>query len=799
MPSGSVVGLRGGAGLEVEPIGEQGYFYSRYEGMMRAAEKETFKMGVLGLLKIDKDSDWEFVVDQYDSEDTDNRAKGVKALVASIHVTKDTFDEVYETLLDSLLDNPHGDWIIVVDYPTSDKSGAASFKLPSIFRSTLGKPPGPPDPQPTSPTKSARIFNTAKHNTEKAISPSPTKSHIKSPKKQVKFPANPISPMGARHTPLTNFAGKPRIHRIIYGPDGEMVSIPNKSERFVKAALGLLKIDEDSDWEFYVRIHDSPDNTSSEPMLFKIAKMTSAQIYDDEIRDFLFDPDDRFQVHVFVPGDSDEEQSGENEGIEILGDKIQNLSQEIFRSSNISGNNPGIFDTGGEYTKQVEVLSTQETAPDIFQRSPRISGNFGKSGRSVSRAKVVSQQTPLPPRDSKGYIYGIAGKVWAEPNANFFRDAALKLLNLDNLEHDRWRFTVDVYSTTDGRFTGLIKVNNNNFNSAFEQEISPLIEGTNNWPIFVRKSHIRSNRALEPDLQSKDFVAIASYRGTSWWKIPSGDKLDRNYGINQHQKYFFQAMKVHFPVSELRPRERVFLQEGLTRFDLGVGGMAVTDELWRFVQTEVGKRDTRLELNIILHDELTGEIGIRMPGNLHSSSFSPSHFAILYEEIEKMTSKWSDNGDAPDYFKFWKRAQDREEQEESCTQFPYAADQKSVDDLRTYFSNSPYQTNCVWFSPQWKFFIHDLDYPKMKPVEWSPEQGRTVKGFRNSLKKLYSENSERDTGNFEVTQTKGEASLRFVLKPDTTEDEWKVNVVDWLRGRNIQVRPVDSTGIEYSE
>ncbi|KAK2623737.1 hypothetical protein QTJ16_006918 [Diplocarpon rosae] len=662
-PSGTALGMRGGAGttrvLYNHYGGSKVLSLSRSTQLVSAAE---FRDAALDLLQLHPDSNWVIVFDQFNNSE---RFKDdlQKKFVRSFEVTKDNFQNKFDAYLQARISNKEDDWILVAAYkhlrlPGGEKSPAtfalssstetrgslpdAKFRPP--FSPTAGHLPAPPTAAPSAPPagptpvisppgprrkiyhykgpasslasdgSDEATFEDSAAALEEAIERLMRKTRARwivsitmystdgNRTASITFPSGASETVYRQFTsfaadssaivcheptitapaqwPRTRQPKPPRAEAPIYHLNSSLGRrVKDDARDFLTQALSLLGLDaSDDDWEFYVGVYADETKEDAEARSFRsefrVNKDTAADIYSSRIRDFLFD---RFQdYHVTV-------RTASGRGLRRFDSKKTDF---------------GVPPPPG---------ATQAQAPRRSLWDP-----------------------PL----LKDHIYAYGGTCPVENlTSGAFISASLALLGL--YEGDDWQFFVETYDHG-GRQSEWARWTKTGRNAErFKQEILPRRNsGDGAWPVFVRRTNVGpSAGALQPPGDQTDVCRLRMSDGrTAYWKLPS--PASRNYGINQVQNDFFSAMRVFFPRGKTRPEERISIHG----FDLGIGGMEITQSLWDRVVGDVQRGTTargyRVDKISARNNSIVAPTQFfRVPGTVRHGQYVVGDYADLAAKI----------------------------------------------------------------------------------------------------------------------------------------------------------------------
>ncbi|PBP27596.1 hypothetical protein BUE80_DR001478 [Diplocarpon rosae] len=811
-PTGTALGMRGGAGttrvLYNHYGGSKVLSLSRSTQLVSAAE---FRDAALDLLQLHPDSNWVIIFDQYNNSE---RFKGdlQKKFVRSFEVTKDNFRKIFDAYLQARISNKEDDWIIVAAYKHLRLPGGEKFPAtfaPSSSTATRGSLPDAKSRPPFSPTAdhvpappTAALAATPARPTAVISPPGPRRKiyHYKGPASSLASDGSDEStfedsaaaleeaierlmrktkarwlvcitmysaggnrtasitfPSGASdlaYRQFTSFAADssaivcheptitapaqwprsrqpkpPRGEAPIYHLNSSLGRrVKDDSRDFFTQALSMLGLDASDAWEFYVGFYADETKEDAEARYFRsevrVNKDTAADIYGSRIRDFLFD---RFQdYHVTV------------------------------RTASARG---------------LRRFDSKQT-------------DFGIPSSPNAPPAQAPQRSLWDPPLLKDHIYAYGGTFPVENlTSAAFISACLALLGL--YEGDEWQFFVETYDHR-GRQSDWARWTKTGRNAErFKNEILPRRnsdDGT--WPVFVRRTNVGpSAGALQPPADQTDVCRLKMSDGrTAYWKLPS--PASRNYGINQVQNDFFSAMRAFFPRGKTRTEERITIHG----FDLGIGGMAITQDLWDRVVGDVQGGTAARGYNVdgvrARDDSITAPTQFfRMPGTVRHGQYVVGDYEDFAAKILVHSKSILGSIPVPKSFRMWYTAEDREDGVDS-RDFDYLPSDQLAIDLAEWFATKRGQTtSCVWLRPIWEEF-RLLDPFRKRITIW---RGETAASFEQELVKATPGCSLSDAKFVQLAVAS--SNQHFAHHPNTaTEDNWRMHIFDQLFGNTIAFR-----------
>ncbi|KAE8445723.1 hypothetical protein EG329_012902 [Mollisiaceae sp. DMI_Dod_QoI] len=766
-PTG-VVKMRGGAGTPATANGPH-YLYSHYNGrdILRAILKdrhpvvdlEVFKAVALKLLGLDDDDDdWAFAVDQYRDQETFKNQLD-KPFVKTFRVNKSNFEHVYENYLKARASNTLHDWVMVVRFEKDPSSAPASFKLP--MKNSLGSPP------------------------------TQTKTPIQDPKIEDKPSGNGLHEASATstrqvHHPTTGYSEDFTNDNVSFRI--ALKKIAGIAEREVPVSMRI---------DFY---SCSPEGGNRFDHYVNFPSAASLGIWTREVGPLIFDGTHDWNITAYRLKDpplfkpSDLWPPWEND-VEIHEPPpVQSTHAKKKRGMD---NGQSMHVTPAEQASKSPPKTSPTKSP--LKQKPS-TGNFPPAGESPR--KGATPATPFPPvLPATGYIYGYAGKARTANDEASFRDAALRLLNLD--PNKEWWLWATIYKP-DGATEIVLPLKNTNFSQHFPR-LANARDKDGNWRVFLHRSAAApfSFSDREPQSNRRNVVVIRNPATETWayWKVPD-DLLIKSYGVNQFQSDFFRAMQVHFPSSELRPGDLVHVDNR----DIGFGGMEIHQDFLEHFKTDFGNSSAqRLEYPIEPSPQSENisatDIGIRLAGCYHLAKASETDYAAIGEEIKQMAYWLVPPNAVPDQFRLWRTAADRERGVASMA-IDYNRQTRDAE-IKSFLESDNRPTNCIWFRPEWpKFIIRDLDNEHTK-LEWDIQTSSGLASFREVLAKLLKKGNSDMTDeelstavqSFEIVNPEWNSKSRFVVNISTTEREWTRDIFDWFQGNELFVKRND--GIDF--
>lgn len=441
-------------------------------------------------------------------------------------------------------------------------------------------------------------------------------------------------------------------------------------------------------------------------------------------------------------------------------------------------------------------------------------GQFTVSMRGGAGSPEGPDAEPVPQPKHIKYIYGYLGRILAENNNVSFLKTALRLLEYDFKNKPDYSFLVDIYPN--GRehpADTTITITKSNYDETFPQFIKPNLDERDDEKraIFVRtSSSAPPGTPIQPD--EIDIIRLHFAGNTSYWKItrdlfnsevfrkkmPAKETPDMGnevfYGINQCQPAFFRAMKLLFEPHSPRLHGPVSLRAGKDSWGLGFDGMEATEDLWQFVceQAKLSKRNTPqiLQFSVIIGmNELSQNlIGAHLTGSHHETHASIVNPRETYSQIEQMSEEYLREKRVPESIRIWHTAEEREQDVEfNVTKLK--KNSTALESLGDYLEGWEGRTHCIWWRPEFGIF-NIVSVENNREVQWDTRGRRQgLRDFKKSTKSLSADGNGFESFVLLEAQSAHNAR-RFVVTKDTTEDEWRMHIYDWLHSRKLFIREI---------
>ena len=419
--------------------------------------------------------------------------------------------------------------------------------------------------------------------------------------------------------------------------------------------------------------------------------------------------------------------------------------------------------------------------------------NTSKADKVTCKVGKKSKQTIklIPPaRAANGYIYGYRGKLLAENTPESFLEAALVLTDQYPVNELKttWSFDIDVPVKTSQKKL-VINLAQANWPNLFLSAVLPYLEANQQWKVFVRRGGKVSD-ALEPSETARDIVRINVHkRGTAYWKVPSDQDTLANCGINQIQPDFVKAMRL-LCYEEDRRKEELHLHS----FSLGLDGLeCVENRFWELVKYD-RNHGASLKYDLTFRPVVTSlpspadstHTTIQMAGSNSFSTVPSGNHLELAQEILSMSESYLSDRLLPGSFRVWENGRSRKFNGDSAV-IKHKPIEQACNGLKKFFKGSS-QSHTIWFRPEWEtFYLHDIDAVQ-NATEWDSHTDQSLQSFKRALGKLWSETGSYNSFCITEMPSLPGRGIRFIINKDTTEDDWRLYVYDWLHSNHLAVK-----------
>ena len=435
---------------------------------------------------------------------------------------------------------------------------------------------------------------------------------------------------------------------------------------------------------------------------------------------------------------------------------------------------------------------TEQHNPPIFHSPNQVTMRGGAGQPAQSGAKTTShfgKDSAVHSTVGEDHmIYGYPGRLiytvsrHIRVDAVGFRKIALRLTGYheNNLE---WEICIDI-PKYHGNAARTATVTDFDFEYQYEKIVRPYLEHESIWKLFVRRRALGGppHGQLRPSSLARNNI-IELHReghGTAYLKVPQKIRNDQIPGINQIQKHFFPAIDLLFnnaPVGKIN----------IDNVSLGVGAIEVTLKLWQHILSGYMSHKRVFEVSEGSEKRETGYV--RLIG---------SHEVIEHAQgdLERVESDLRDNieGLSAPAYRIWESPEKRASNERSVVIDIAVTEAEAVRDLKNFFETPGFVTVAP-FRPEWRTFTVIMTAKTTSPsVNWTPKHGEeTLDSFKAFLRHSFSL-AIVDCEAFIMQEARDPAGdkRKFVIDRSTTEEEWRLNVFDWLRTSRFYFTPRDT-------
>jgi hypothetical protein len=852
--------MRGGAGPTTNSIPLYGPGVSRLSVPKVALNHETFKDAALRLLGWDKDKPFEFTIDQYNNQET-KKLDQEKNFVRSFTVTDQTYQDKWTEFLKTRFTNSLQDWPLRVVSRAEEEKPDPTFVLPtsdaSYLRnipqqpatpsgtkpptgSTSGSPPLPKKEQ-LAPYQGSRPIYNLRHIPALVSSPGsidaanfrrtvatllsrPEIDNISSTSEPWSFKVSFYRDLYST-TPIKTQAGQPSRHLYrtfvieksaylqtytqeirprLFSKDGGqaglyLVVVHNTTEKEpsvwptpVPPPGGPPAVKPETP---PVQVPDRPTKGSGEgtrPLYTHYSDINAWDLLhvEDHIEAFL-----RAAQQLLDFDENDDQWS---------------FFVDLYNRQN--GADPETYTVQTAETIKV----TKSTLVQDFANIRDFLLDTTEMWAISVRNDDQPQQAQARLTDERICVHGYRGQVWTSPNTKSFRQTIHQLLGLN--KHMEWTVTVDHLEDQNKSFNLGSAHYDSTQSSQLLQDSFKALAGNANDKLFIRfatKPRPSSWDPWEPWVDGVSNFVVKLDRpkvSMAYWKIPMNIK--QLFGINQVQKGFRDAMRVLFPAITpsddgfSRPAQNIIVDI----FDIGFGGMEVTNVLWGRVKRMPFLKKTntlwekpwvvKLQLDKKEGDPERGSeiaTGIRLIGSQHLAYAYHSDAAKIYSEMQTLVTTYLDPT-LPEMVRVWKHASSRETEAtyiDESIPIKLGATEKdaAIAAIQGLLNKGSRRTNCLFFRPEWQDFI--VSKTPSGTRNWHPEHGKKLHHFRDDvLEELFKGDDilkQNSTKAFYLSVADPKSALKFVVDPtmpdgklnNEPDEEWRTGIFDWFHSKRI--------------
>jgi hypothetical protein len=807
--------------------------FNRVEVRQKTARE--FQAVALNILGINPRSDWKIVLDQYRNEEQD-QSTAKKPFLRSFEVNSKNYVKVWDDYLKAQVTNPHGSCIMVVNH-VRDKGEKTpeTYTFHPKSTTTSSKPPQRTPSVPKTPAPAPKIPIARPKTPPAATKSSPTSLGTLN-----------VSAASTGEGIIKCISGIDRRKRLVF----EEVRFSDHASDFAASIRRSLKLRKNKLFvvSFYSNQLDRDVKTSIPAKLFShkitypagdgehdynyyVAPCLTGSNKDEWVAVATSDAADKITLapQILWPPEAvlkasepeqDEKPKAPPKKAPIwitsglgfyIDDSAESFLKEALKQLNLDRRSYTGFSIDF-YSNQLDRVNEGPTKTfhhtiDLpshglkdYYNKYLASYIFSPSQDWLAVIRHTNSDPDYEPAPSftpgaitgsskgKGYLYGYAGKLLMEKTFKSFADTALDLLDIS--PNSIWRFTVDIFEPGTQNLLESHEVTKINLYLQFTDSILPHMEKEKDWAVFVRHTSREQPESLEPDEKITSIIRLnLKERGTAYWKV-SNDKKNRA-GANQAQDSFFRAMKVLHPVRQGRVQASVSVGG---RY-IGFAGMEVIDELWSKVQHDLRKATESLQYEVThqISPDKSGTFTICLVGCEYEGLAQKTPYVDwvqVQKEIFNMSINYLDNDSKflkKISFRLWKTAADREHNGPSVV-IPYEPTKVAIDMLKAFLGPEPVVEKCIWFRPEYLHFtIGDASHRKNGIVTWDAGSDPSLASFRNVLKGLFNDNRAESTDFFVLTVPKVAGGQKFTIDSDTTEEQWRKHVFDYLRSNSLMV------------
>lgn len=525
----------------------------------------------------------------------------------------------------------------------------------------------------------------------------------------------------------------------IYNLFGGRLPISDDVDVFISQASKLLAIDLESDWRFFVQQYDNRSKNSnvrpswyaSSRFPFTITK-DDYSAWDESIRSRILNGKNNLAMVVYTFNGTSQSPDklplAEKDGL----GKIQHL--ESCNSDN-----------------------TKELTPSHTQKSTTI-------------ADIVT---------FSANIWGFAGNAKDLTTIEEILQATQRILGQ---QLDNFSFYAQVFDSASQRPIKAARVLTTTFGSFLvEAAQTRNLEASVN--LFVADELFQFEGAM-PAGACKDIVFLRLDNREAYWKIPK-NLNEQVYGINQLQRDFRRAFQVVLPPWELN-RQETFVGNIST----GFGGGKLDVQLLKKVKIEYAALlESPDEGNLIYNVTFAAlppkaEIVVSLTGSADFIYSYRGHFPALPQRITELSAKYV-NSRLPTHFKIWDSEDYCQESGEHGQRLKYGDSEVERQAIEQWFNFHLEWPFHVVVRPEWatiKVYLDD-DVSETS-IAWDIEDDSSLRSFKEALEGHF---RRSDILQSDIHIYEHDHDRAYIITNETTEDEWRLYIFDWLYSSKLDV------------
>jgi len=161
-----------------------------------------------------------------------------------------------------------------------------------------------------------------------------------------------------------------------------------------------------------------------------------------------------------------------------------------------------------------------------------------------------------------------------------------------------------------------------------------------------------------------------------------------------------------------------------------------------------------------------------------------------------MSERWLNERKNPASFRIWADADARGRNGKSAV-IKYEPVTQTEEGLKVFFGGAWPLSHTIWFRPEWEtFLLTDVDSAQTN-TQWDSPPDQSLRSFRKALSGIWNDPESYNSFCITEIQAAGDRDFRYIVTQDTTEDEWRLFVFDWLHGNRLAVKR--NIKVDYSK
>lgn len=441
---------------------------------------------------------------------------------------------------------------------------------------------------------------------------------------------------------------------------------------------------------------------------------------------------------------------------------------------------PSNFNVGGPTSKTVTFQSTQNREITPFTGLDHTSPS-NSTQESHPTAKIST-------------VYGYAGRLTLGSDQvnsqSKFLDVASRLLGRPNNVQSWPPFQVVILSSEDNSLEAIHVVNKehiSNLDKVFDS-VRDIFHEPEIRSIFIVPSgyaYPQTISELTPHTSQVCELTLPGV-GTAYWKIPPASQRNSKElpAINQLQPGFNHALQFLF-------QDLPFGEVKVEGAPIGHGGFELTWNTWAKLRERYQKSLGMIKFNVSFTPGTENRVLLRQIGSSLAISSNPTNLTEVFDEIHHAL-KQNSGGALPDMLQFWGKPSDRDTAPRTSGIFIPLKKDLALPYLEAAL-NSSGKIRIAHFRPEWNnFTIKFVGDSTTHQWEQSLNHG-SLKSFRAQVKQSFPEKGFEEATPLIISEiggklASGQENRRFLISKETTEQEWRLHIFNWLSSNTLEVK-----------